>query len=106
MLEFKQMSETKKMQNLHQRAVKGETLTAEEQTKLQNWYQTLDREEDAILNGSKSDTKQITQDEFDRILFEEGFLANLPNETDEEDDFEPVEFTGKPISETIIEERR
>lgn len=53
MLEFKQMSETEKMQILHQRAVKGEVLTAEEQTKLQNWYETLDREEDLILNNSE-----------------------------------------------------
>ncbi len=53
MLEFKQMNETKKMQILHQRAVKGEVLTTEEQTKLQNWYKTLDREEDLILNNSE-----------------------------------------------------
>jgi hypothetical protein len=59
-----------------------------------------------LLSNSESDRQQITQDEFDRVLFEEGFLANLPDETDEDDDFEPVEFTGKPISETIIEERR
>ena len=59
-----------------------------------------------LLNDSQPDNQQMTQDEFDRILIEEGFLANLPDETDEEDDFEPVEFTGKPISETIIEERR
>lgn len=59
-----------------------------------------------LLNGSESEHKKITQDEFDRILFKDGFLANLPDETEENDDFEPVEFTGKPISETIIEERR
>jgi hypothetical protein len=59
-----------------------------------------------LLNNSEPDSQQMTQDEFDRVLFEEGFLANLPDETVEDDDFEPVEFTGKPISETIIEERR
>jgi len=59
-----------------------------------------------LLSDSEPDSQQITQDEFDQILFEEGFLANLPDETVEDDDFEPVEFTGKPISETIIEERR
>lgn len=68
-------------------------------------------EQKALRNKFLSDSEfeenqQITQDEFDRILFEEGFLANLPDETNEDDDFEPVEFTGKPISETIIEERR
>ena len=62
-----------------------------------------------LLKDSESNGQaqpQVTQDEFDRALFNEGFLANLPIETNDEDDFEPVEFTGKPISETIIEERR
>ncbi len=62
-----------------------------------------------ILDDSESNgqTKsQITQDEFDRLLLSDGFLANLPVESVEEEDFIPVEFTGKPISETIIEERR
>ena len=59
-----------------------------------------------LLNDFKNGQKETSQDEFDRILFEDGFLANLPDETEENDDFEPMEFTGKPISETIIEERR
>jgi len=42
-----------KMQKLHQLAVQGEILTIEEQTKLQNWYETLDHEEDLILNNSQ-----------------------------------------------------
>lgn len=46
------MNETEKMQRLHQLAVKGETLTAEEQTALQNWYETSDREEDSMINRS------------------------------------------------------
>lgn len=46
------MNETKRMQRLHQSAVEGETLTADEQVALQNWYETLDREEDLILNDS------------------------------------------------------
>ncbi len=51
--------------------------------------------------------EQMTQAEFDQILFEDGVLANLPIETlDDDDDYLPVEFSGKPISETIIEERR
>lgn len=49
--------------------------------------------------------KEISQEEFDQMLLEEGFLANLPTDF-EEDNFAPVKFTGKPISETIIEERR
>ena len=41
------------MQSLHQSAVKGEVLTAEEQKALQNWYEILDQEEDSILNNSQ-----------------------------------------------------
>ena len=59
------------------------------------------------LESNGQTESQITQDEFDRVLFNEGFLTNLPVENgDIEDDFEPVEFAGKPISKTIIEERR
>ena len=50
---IEKMSETNKMQKLHQLAVKGEVLTAEENAVLQNWYETLDREEDSILNDSQ-----------------------------------------------------
>ena len=47
----------------------------------------------------------VTQNQFDQMLFDDGLLVNFPIETDDED-FEPIEFDGKPISETIIEERR
>jgi len=30
----------------------------------------------------------------------------LPGETEEDDDFEPVEIPGKPLSEIILEDRR
>jgi hypothetical protein len=59
-----------------------------------------------LFSNLEYENESLTQDVFDRILFKEGFLSNLPGETVEDDDFEPVEFTGKPISETIIEERR
>ena len=42
----------------------------------------------------------------------EGILVSLPappllpGETEEEDDFEPVEIPGKPLSEIILEDRR
>jgi hypothetical protein len=46
------MIESKEMQKLHQSAIAGASLTSEEQTLLQNWYQELDRDEDLILNDS------------------------------------------------------
>jgi len=46
------MDEVKKLQRLHQLAVKGEALTMEEQAALQNWYEILDHEESLMLNQS------------------------------------------------------
>ncbi len=54
----------------------------------------------------KEVTPKMTQIDFDRMLFDDGLLVNFPSETEDDDDFEPIEFVGKPISETIIEERR
>ncbi|MGI8638669.1 MAG: hypothetical protein ACR2MG_01770 [Pyrinomonadaceae bacterium] len=50
---------------------------------------------------------KISEEEFLQQLFEEGFITHIPEKyTDEDDDFEPVEIEGEPISETIIRERR
>ena len=49
---------------------------------------------------------QVTQREFDQALLAEGFLTYLPEGTATSSDFEPVTFVGKPISETLIDERR
>ena len=47
------MNETEKMQELHQRAVFGESLSTKEQSELQNWYETLDFNEDSFLTKSQ-----------------------------------------------------
>ena len=46
--------------------------------------------------------------EFELKLLAEGFITSIPprDETDEDDDFEPIEFEGEPLSEMIIRERR
>ena len=43
------MTETERMQKLHHRAATGNSLTAENETALKNWYETLDRQE-AVIN--------------------------------------------------------
>ncbi len=53
------MSETETMRKLHQLSVTGKILSAEEQTVLQNWYESLDNEEDKFLNKSKAEDSQI-----------------------------------------------
>jgi hypothetical protein len=50
------------------------------------------------------------EDRVKHMLFEAGLLTdiktNLSMSEQDEDDFSPIEIKGKPISETIIEERR
>jgi predicted DNA-binding antitoxin AbrB/MazE fold protein len=49
---------------------------------------------------------QMSEDEFLQMLLAEGFISNIPQKyTDEDDDFEPIEIEGEPLSETIIEDR-
>ena len=43
--------------------------------------------------------------EFDQMLVEKGIIRAIPPNWNEDDDFEPIEFIGKPLSETIIEDR-
>lgn len=50
---------------------------------------------------------QMSEEEFLQMLLKDGLLANVPQKyTDDDDDFEPIEIEGEPISETIIRERR
>ncbi len=51
---------------------------------------------------------EAQEDEFERYLLTKGIISDIPtrDETDEDDDFEPIEFEGEPLSEMIIRERR
>lgn len=51
---------------------------------------------------------EAREEAFARKLLADGFISNIParDETDEEDDFELIEFEGEPLSEMIIRERR
>ncbi len=52
-------------------------------------------------------TNEVSKQDLWQKLFEEGLITHVPNGiSDEEDDFEPIEIEGEPISETIIRERR
>jgi hypothetical protein len=51
----------------------------------------------------------MTEEEFEQKLYEEGFIGKPPPPIEDfsrYEDFEPVKVKGKPVSETIIEERR
>jgi predicted DNA-binding antitoxin AbrB/MazE fold protein len=50
---------------------------------------------------------QMTEENFLQMLLAEGLISHIPEGiTDDEDDFEPIEIEGEPLSETIIRERR
>ncbi|MBA3632908.1 MAG: hypothetical protein H0W58_08900 [Acidobacteria bacterium] len=50
---------------------------------------------------------KMTEEEFLQYLLAKGVISEIPEGiTDEEDDFEPLEIEGEPLSETIIRERR
>ena len=60
----------------------------------------------SLLNITATEN-QISKQELWQKLFDEGLITHVPrNISDEDDDFEPIEIEGEPISETIIRERR
>ena len=56
--------------------------------------------------------EEVQYQRADQQMVAEGLLVSLPappllpGETEEDDDFEPVEIPGKPLSEIILEDRR
>ena len=63
-----------------------------------------------ILSSLQDESVEtMSEEEVQKILFTEGVIGNLPDlsaYTDDDDDFEPIEIEGEPVSETIIKERR
>ncbi len=47
------------------------------------------------------------EDEIERILLAKGLISEIPPrlKDKEEENFQPIEISGKPLSETILEER-
>lgn len=80
-------------------------------TEILNEIYKLPRNEQTNIKKNllkKTETKdEISKADLWQKLFEEGLITHVPNGvSDEEDDFEPIEIKGEPISETIIRERR
>lgn len=56
---------------LHDRATRGEILSVEEQTALQNWYDEQDRAEDLLLNQNRTDSNSaISREQLNAKLSE------------------------------------
>jgi len=78
-----------------------QTLSAEDVRKVRNAV-------DSILE-TKETKPQMTEEEFEKQLAEEGFITEYkPPVTDFSvyENYRPVTVTGEPISEMIIRERR
>ncbi|MGH9763282.1 MAG: hypothetical protein ACREDR_13495 [Blastocatellia bacterium] len=62
-----------------------------------------------IAQGSNSTPEPMSETQLEHLLLEKGIILGIPASPDQEqseDDFEPLLVDGKPVSETIIEERR
>lgn len=75
-------------------------LTVEEQRKVKGLINSL-------LEAPAEESKELSpQDLLQRRMLERGAISEIPRrDTTQYEDFEPVEVKGKPVSETIIEER-
>ena len=56
---------------------------------------------------TKSSSNKLSENEIEQTLLEKGLISEIPNrKTDfDEEIYEPGEVIGKPLSETILENR-
>jgi hypothetical protein len=84
--------------NLDQVIEEVKALTPDEQRKLRE-----------LLDRLLAPAPQMTEEEFERHLLAKGIISEIPPRTVDhifEQNRKPIEVKGKPVSETIIEERR
>ncbi len=75
-------------------------MSPQERVELRNWI-------DKSLAEKAKETEAIS--ELDRLLLERGIISSIPTRRSSPEEFrnwKRVKVEGKPISETIIEERR
>jgi hypothetical protein len=94
------------MQNLEFDSVLAQIdrLSREDQREL---YRRL--AEKLSINGGQASGPQMTEDEFEQMLFEKGILCQVPPPITDfapYENREPVKIDGPPLSETIISDRR
>ena len=71
------------------------TLTADELERVRITVEALLNSQ----NGAK------LEDKLELMLLEDGLLSEIPSPKADPRPYEPIEFKGQPVSETIIEER-
>lgn len=67
-----------------------------------NIYKRLD---DDLHHEKAVSPEELREREFEQMLLAEGVIREIPSAWNDEDNFEPIEIEGKPLSETIIEDR-
>lgn len=67
-----------------------------------NIYKRLD---DDLHHETAVSAEELREREFEQMLLAEGVIREIPLGWNDGDDFEPIEIEGKPLSETIIEDR-
>ncbi len=68
----------------------------------QTVYKTLEIELKPINEISE---EERLEREFEQMLLQKGIIKSIPAKWNDDEDFEPIEFLGRPLSETIIEDR-
>lgn len=103
------MTETEKMQQLHLAKAQGHQLSAEDDEKLKDWYEMLDREESVInRNNRKTDISALKRNMKEQVAFdfhENSFTRKLSDLDRDiflkmlEDPSEPNEVLKKAVAE-------
>lgn len=75
-------------------------LPATEQIELLEWFE----EHKPAINEQTS--KEDREALFLQRLLDKGMIREIPPRWDDDDDFEPIELEGEPLSKMIIRERR
>jgi len=63
------------------------------------------RLDDDLHRENAVSPEESREREFERMLLAEGIIKEIPSGWNDDDDFEPIEISGQPLSETIIEDR-
>src|SRR5262249_43339006 len=87
---------------------KQELLAEIQKLPIEERRQILEALADNAAEDAKKSGSPMSEAEFEQMLLERGIITEIPADVDrdeDEDDFEPIAVKGKPVSETIIEER-
>ena len=73
-------------------------LPAAEQKELLEWFEEH-KPTDEKVSEEELEARGLNQ------LLEKGLISEIPPRWDDDEDFEPIEFEGEPLSKMIIRER-